>query len=409
MRGGTLLAASNLSAMTDSLTASPVQILGPLDRSHKVLVVDDDGDMHRLLRSRLEARGHSVESVESGEEALLRLGEIKPDLIFLDLAMSGLTGLDVLDIIRARGLDIAIILTTAYGSEQVAVEALRRGADDYLRKPFDRTEFQAVLDRTLRRLILSRENAMLQRELDEKGRQLAAELARAAEVQSELLPRETPKLPGFELSARCLPAREVGGDFYDWQQLPGTLSLTVGDVMGKGMPAALLMATVRAVLRAVGSQHTPASAVQFAARALDRDLARSNAFVTLFHAQLDLGSARLRYVDAGHGHVVFLRADGSFEDLNPWGLPLGVLSDEEYAEGTVEFGPGDLLLVYSDGLTDARPELRDKRVLIDLLRQGGTASEIAQMLAERATTGEGPLPDDLTIVALRRPPRLPAD
>jgi len=395
--------------MNESPSAPPpVQMLDPLDRSHKVLLVDDDEDMHRLLRSRLEARGHVVESVQSGEEALLRLGEINPDLIFLDLAMSGLTGLDVLDIVRARGLDIAIILTTAFGSEQVAVEALRRGADDYLRKPFDRTEFQAVLDRTLRRLDLSRENAMLQRELDEKGRQLAAELARAAEVQSELLPRETPMLPGFELSARCLPAREVGGDFYDWQQLPGTLSLTVGDVMGKGMPAALLMATVRAVLRAVGSQHTPASAVQFAARALDRDLARSNAFVTLFHAQLDLGSARLRYVDAGHGHVVFLRADGSCEELKPWGLPLGVLSDEEYAEGAVEFQPGDLLLVYSDGLTDAQPELRDKRALAELLRHGGTASEIAQMLADRVTTGAGPLPDDLTIVALRRPPLAPA-
>lgn len=365
--------------------------------------------MHRLLRSRLEARGHHVESVDSGEQALLRLAELNPDLIFLDLAMAGLTGLDVLDIVRARGLDIAIILTTAFGSEQVAVEALRRGADDYLRKPFDRTEFQAVLDRTLGRLELSRRNALLQQQLDEKGRQLAAELARAAEVQSELLPRDTPKLPGFELAARCLPAREVGGDFYDWQQLPGTLSLTVGDVMGKGMPAALLMATVRAVLRAVGSQHSPASAVQFAAGALDRDLARSGAFVTLFHAQLDLNTARLRYVDAGHGHVVFLRANGSVEELKPWGLPLGVLSEEQYAEGTVEFSPGDLLVVYSDGLTDARPELRNTTALADLLRLGGTASEIAQMLADKATAGDGPLPDDLTIVALRRPPQLPAD
>lgn len=394
--------------LTDSPTA-PLQVLGPLDRSHHVLVVDDDEDMHRLLRSRLEARGHTVESADSGEQALMRLSEINPDLIFLDLAMSGLTGLDVLDILRARGLDIAIILTTAFGSEQVAVEALRRGADDYLRKPFDRTEFQAVLDRTLRRLELSRQNALLQQQLDEKGRQLAAELARAAEVQSELLPRDTPKLPGFEIAARCLPAREVGGDFYDWQQLPGTLSLTVGDVMGKGMPAALLMATVRAVLRAVGSQHSPASAVQFAARALDRDLARSNAFVTLFHGQLDLASATFRYVDAGHGHVVFLRADGTTEDLKPWGLPLGVLSDEQYAEGTVEFGPGDVLVVYSDGLTDARPELRDKSAIAALLKSGDTASEIAQMLADRATSAEGPLPDDLTIVALRRPPRLPAD
>jgi serine phosphatase RsbU (regulator of sigma subunit) len=394
--------------MEGSSPAAPAQVFDRTDQSHRVLIVDDDEDMHRLLRSRLEARGHFVESVDSGEQALLRLAEINPDLIFLDLAMAGLTGLDVLDIVRARGLDIAIILTTAFGSEQVAVEALRRGADDYLRKPFDRTEFQAVLDRTLRRLELSRENAQLQLQLDEKGRQLAAELARAAQVQSELLPRETPKLPGFEIAARCIPAREVGGDFYDWQQLPGTLSVTVGDVMGKGMPAALLMATVRAVLRAVGSQHSPASAVQFAAGALDRDLARSGSFVTLFHGQLDLATARFRYVDAGHGHVVFLRVDGSTEELKPWGLPLGVLSDEQYAEGTVEFGPGDLLVVYSDGLTDARPELRDPQVLARLVGQGGTASEIAQMLADRALEGDGPLPDDLTIVTLRRPPGLPA-
>jgi serine phosphatase RsbU (regulator of sigma subunit) len=383
--------------------ASPAADRNPLDRSHRVLIVDDDEDMHRLLRSRLEARGHTVVSADSGEQALTRLAEINPDLIFLDLAMSGLTGLDVLDILRARGLDIAIVLTTAYGSEQVAVEALRRGADDYLRKPFDRSEFQAVLDRTLFRLQLSRQNALLQRQLDEQGQQLAAELARAAEVQSELLPRDTPALSGFELAARCVPAREVGGDFYDWQQLPGVLSLTVGDVMGKGMPAALLMATVRAVLRAAASEHQPAAAVQFAARALDEDLARSGAFVTLFHAELDLASARLRYVDAGHGHVVFLRADGTVEDLKPWGLPIGVLSDEEYAEGTVDFAPGDLLLIYSDGLTDARPELRDKQVLAGLLDPDSTAGDVAQMLASRAIAGGGRLPDDMTIVVLKRP------
>lgn len=385
--------------------AGPSAALSSFDQTYKVMVVDDDDDMQRLLRSRLEARGHVVESADSGEQALMRLDEIRPDLLFLDLAMAGLTGLDVLDILRARGVDVAIILTTAYGSEQVAVEALRRGADDYLRKPFDRTEFQAVLDRTLRRLELSRQNAILQQALDEKGRQLSAELARAAQVQAELLPRETPALSGFELAARCLPASEVGGDFYDWQHLPGTLGLTVGDVMGKGMPAALLMATVRAVLRAVWSQHSPSAAVQFAARALDGDLARSGAFVTLFHGQLDLATATMRYVDGGHGHVVFKRADGSIEELRPWGLPLGVLSEEQYAEGTVTFGPGDLLVVYSDGLTDARPELRDKQALGALLEQGRTASEIAEMLAGRASERGGPLPDDLTIVALRRTPK----
>src|SRR5918994_2118615 len=240
------------------------------DDSPRVLVIDDDHDIHRLLRVRLEARGCEVTSASSGEEGITRLREERPDLVFLDVAMSGMTGIDVLDRIRSQRLDVAVILTTAYSSEQVAIAALRHGADDYLRKPFDGGEFQAALDRTLARLHMSRQIRTLTRELEAKQQQLAEELARAAVVQSELLPVENPPLAGFELGARCLPARMVGGDFYDWQQLPlGTLSLTVGDVMGKGMSAALLMATVRAVIRAMVSQHGPADAVQHTASSLD--------------------------------------------------------------------------------------------------------------------------------------------
>ena len=163
-------------------------------------------------------------TASSGEEGLTRIREVNPDLVFLDVAMSGMTGIDVLDFVRSQRLDVAVILTTAYSSEQVAIAALRHGADDYLRKPFDRGEFQATLDRTLARLTMSRQIKTLRKELERKQAQLAEELARAAVVQSELLPVEHPPLPGFEIGARCLPARAVGGDFYDWQQLPlGTL------------------------------------------------------------------------------------------------------------------------------------------------------------------------------------------
>lgn len=190
----------------------------------KVLVIDDDPDIHRLLRARLEARGYAVSDADSGEEGIKMLREVHPDLVFLDVAMSGMTGIDVLDFIRSQRLDVAVILTTAYSSEQVAIAALRHGADDYLRKPFDRSEFQAALDRTLSRLTMSRQIKQLRRELEKKQVQLSEELARAAAVQADLLPIENPPLPGFEIGARCLPAREVGGDFYDWQQLPAASS-----------------------------------------------------------------------------------------------------------------------------------------------------------------------------------------
>jgi phosphoserine phosphatase RsbU/P len=378
-------------------------------RMPRVLVIDDDQEIHRLLRARLEARGYDVSSAASGEEGLARLRDVNPDLIFLDVAMSGMTGIDVLDWVRSQRLDVAVILTTAYSSEQVAIAALRHGADDYLRKPFDRGEFQAALDRTLARLTMSRQIRRLSQELQNKQQQLAEELARAAAVQAELLPSEHPPLPGFEIGARCLPASAVGGDFYDWQQLPlGTLSFTVGDVMGKGMSAALLMATVRAVIRAMVSQHGPADAVQHTAASLDGDLARSGSFVTLFHAQLDLSSSTLRYVDAGHGQAFLRRASGTIDKLPPFGLPLGILSGERYQEGSVTFDPGDALVIYSDGLSAARPELfRDHQTVAAQIAADDHAGATAQKLVDLATAA-GQLPDDLTVVVVRRSPAVPA-
>jgi sigma-B regulation protein RsbU (phosphoserine phosphatase) len=370
----------------------------------RVLVIDDDPEIHRLLRARLEARGYHVSFASSGEEGLHTLRDVHPDVVFLDVAMSGMTGIDVLDFVRSQRFDVAVILTTAYSSEQVAIAALRHGADDYLRKPFDRGEFQATLDRTLARLTMSRQIKLLRRQLEKKQAQLAQEIARAAAVQSELLPTEQPPLSGFEIGARCIPASAVGGDFYDWQQLPaGTLSLTVGDVMGKGMSAALLMATVRAVIRAMVWQHGPAAAVQHTATSLDGDLARSGSFVTLFHAQLNVTTAELGYVDAGHGQVLLRRADGSIESLLPWGLPIGVESNERYREGRVTLEHGDLLVIYSDGLTGARPDLfRDQATLAAEIPRDEHAAATAQRLVELATE-TGPLPDDLTVVAVRRP------
>ncbi len=190
---------------------------------------------------------------------------------------------------------MAMIMMTAYGTEDVAVEALRRGADDYLRKPLESSELEAVLERTVERLELSRQNEELRRQLDEQRRRLESELARAAKVQADLLPSDVPEIPGFEFAARCVPARDVGGDYYSWiEPGPGVLAFTLGDVMGKGMPAALLMATVRAAVRAAAQLNSPAVALDLAARALGTDLERSSSFVTLFHARLDAASRQQR-------------------------------------------------------------------------------------------------------------------
>ena len=155
--------------------------------------------------------------------------------------------------------------------------------------------------------------------------QLQVELVYAAEIQAKLLPRVHPQVPGFDIAASCLPAKQVGGDFFDWQQVsPGVWNLTLGDVMGKGMAAAMLMATVRAAIRAVARNHPPAGALQLAEQALLPDLENAESFVTLFHAQLNVDRTTPRVRRLRPWVCLPPACRRGRCDLFPRGLPLGV-------------------------------------------------------------------------------------
>jgi phosphoserine phosphatase RsbU/P len=367
-----------------------------------VLVVDDAPVINRLVQIRLQKHNYRIASAESAEAALPLLEAEPPDLIFLDVSMPGMSGVELLQLIRSRGLDVAVVMMTAFGSEQVAIDALRAGADDYLRKPFETVDFELVLERTVSRLLLRRKNALLQARLEQKHRQLEAELARAGQVQANLLPRRVPEIPGFDLAAICVPAFEVGGDFYDWlEPVPGTFAFALGDVMGKGMPAALWMATARTAMRAAISHHSPAEAVECMLKSLGDDLEHSEQFVTLFLAQLDVASRRLTYVDAGHGLTFLRRYDSTTcQVLEPRGLPLGVMAGERYEDGTLALQPGDTLIVYSDGLLDTCVAAeRDCVAAIMRLDNISSARSILDQLLSSASRFM-PLGDDLTIVVL---------
>lgn len=363
----------------------------------QILIAEDDAASRLVLQRALERLGHECLVACDGTAAWELFQHSGVDVVISDWMMPGLDGIELCRRVRAspRPLYPYFVLLTALADRSHLLTGLEAGADDYLTKPLDRAELQV-------RLTTAARVTSLYRRLDEQHRRLEAELARAGQVQTDLLPHQVPELAGFELAARCIPAQEVGGDYYSWQApVPGVLQLTVGDVMGKGMAAALLTATVRAAVRAAAHHLAPGAALDVAAGALQTDLERTGSFVTLFHARLDATTRRLTYVDAGHGHVFVHRADGTPMGLEPRGLPLGVSLGEPYREGTLALAPGDALVVYSDGLIDARPDVAlDPPAIAASLAGAHSAQDMVDRLIELAAL-TGPPPDDLTVVVLR--------
>jgi sigma-B regulation protein RsbU (phosphoserine phosphatase) len=202
------------------------------------------------------------------------------------------------------------------------------------------------------------ENARLYQVAVEKGR-MERELQMAHEVQASFLPRETPQVPGWEFAVRWQPAREVAGDFYDFIPLDsGQLGLVIADVSGKGMPAALFMVLARSIVRAsVARAPSPADGIAHANRLICAD-STSGMFVTLFYALLDPATGEFTYVNAGHNPPLLCQpGDCAGQDqltpLTRTGMVLGVLEDARFEQHSLRLNRGDLILFYTDGVTDA--------------------------------------------------------
>lgn len=368
----------------------------------QILHLEDDPVDAELVEATLLREGVAccvrVVATQSDFVAALEQGGI--DLVLADYSLPDFNGMVGLSIVRERYPELPFVFVSGRLGEEAAIESLRSGATDYVLK----NRLTRLAPAVLRALEEARERSELKkaeeslRESELRRYQMQVELACAANVQAGLLPRSYPRIPGFEIAARCLPAKQVGGDFYDWQEVaPAVWSLTLGDVMGKGMAAAMLMATVRASLRTV-AHNRPAEAVRLAGKALLPDLNNSESFVTLFHAQLNAAEHTLAYVDCGHGLVFVRRANGTVKGLFPRGLPLGVPGQKHYREGSVRITAGDTLVLYSDGLIDARPELALNNHLLSRRLKGATSAlEMLERLIELPGVA-GALPDDLTVL-----------
>lgn len=373
------------------------------ESAERVLVVDDDEPLAKVMGRLLRSRGFECDVALTGAEAR-RLVEGKDYAIaLLDVKLPDESGYGLLEELRATRPDIATVMISGVDDPELGRAALEHGAYAYHVKPVGATQLYLLVVNNLRRRKLELENRANLERLEGLLAERAEQMRRAAELQAGMLPPSPYKEDGLEVAAHFTAAKEISGDFYDWYCSPGgRLIVTLGDVMGKGLPASLMMATARAALRGVAPVEDLEAGMKHAAEVMSAALEVNHAYVTVFHSSYDPRSGELRYVDAGHGHARIVRGGTGQELLPVRSAPVGVFPDARYAMGSVTLDPGDSLVVFSDGLLDLRPDLATKDVVLPYdARRAGSAQEMVDALAHGARDRN--LFDDVTVVALRRP------
>ncbi|HEY2955438.1 MAG TPA: GAF domain-containing SpoIIE family protein phosphatase [Candidatus Eisenbacteria bacterium] len=253
-----------------------------------------------------------------------------------------------------------------------------------------------------------RVEALEKQRLEEETRRMERELEQAKVIQMTLVPADPLVVGPWQVAGRVVPARMVGGDTFDYRALgDGRLGIAIADVSGKGVPASLLMANVQASLRAFCNGRLPIrEAIRLVNESVTRNAARGK-FITLFYGEIDVSVGRLSYVNAGHNYPLLLRRDGRVEDLTLGGTPLGIFADADYERGDVEFQPGESLMLYSDGLSEAMDasglEFGEDKLRALWGEHGARPpSEVIDLMLEKIAEfrGTAPQSDDMTVVVV---------
>ena len=332
--------------------------------SPALLVVDDNEDNLYTLTRRLNREGYvNLTTAASGREALQQLAAQAFDLVLLDIMMPDMNGYQVLEQIKASSAwrDIPIIMISALSEIDSVIRCIELGAEDYLNKPFNATLLRARIGASL-------EKKRLRDEVRRNLQRLEEELDAARTLQLGMLPRQFPPYSSEQpvtVHAVMHPAREVGGDLYDcFYADDRTFCFLVGDVSGKGAPAALFMARTRSLVRIAvelwrewrSDEIRAATLVE----AVNRELCQNNddrMFVTLFLGLLDTVTGVVSFVNSGHPAPHLLSAEGRTRQIEARPeVPLGIRRAAHFEGGTVKIGPGDGLFVYSDGVIEASNE-----------------------------------------------------
>jgi len=378
--------------------------------SAKILVVDDTPSNIQSLAATLKPAGYQVLVATNGQQALDVMAKVRPDLILMDIMMPVMDGFEACANIKANAewRDIPIIFLTAKTETADLVKGFELGAVDYVNKPFNAHELLArvhthlTVDRL--RTSVSEKNAAL----ETAQAQMSAELDLARAMQVAILPSRFPVAPGCDGSARMLPATTMGGDFYDFIELPGgRIGLVMADVSGKGVPAAFFMAVARTNLNALAASASgPADCLQ---RTNDVLLTQNpmDLFVTVFYAEFDPATGVLAYANGGHNPPMIRRTNGTVEMLTEAaGLVLGMFP-ATYEQASAQLAPGDTLVLYTDGVTEAfnvDVQMYEEARLVERVRADGGAGAPALVASIFDSvigfSGAAPQSDDITVAVL---------
>lgn len=379
----------------------------------RILVVDDTEANRDLLVRRLQRQGHATETASDGRQALDMLHTGAYDLVLLDIMMPVLNGYEVLEHMRAdAGLrHVPVVLISALGDDESIIKGIELGADDYLPKPFNPHILRARVDASLAKKRLHDREQL-------HARSLERELEIARKIQAGFLPEALPDMPGWKLAAWFQPARQVSGDFYDALPVLGgkRTVLVVADVCDKGVGAALFMALFRSLFRVLAERLlTPegdgaAQVCELVSAVNDyiaRTHGRANMFATVFVAMLDPATGDLVYVNGGHEAPMLAGLQGVRERLVPTGPAVGMMEGLPFLSGHVAMRPGEALIAFTDGVTDAictdGTRFSEERLLGLLERSVESADgAVDGIRAELRVSTHDEAFDDVTLLVVRR-------
>jgi sigma-B regulation protein RsbU (phosphoserine phosphatase) len=382
----------------------------------RILVVDDEADLSTILTLTLRRAGFQVTAASDGVDGLRKLAEHTLDLVVLDVMMPRMDGLEMLRRIRAEPATstIPVIMLTAKAQVADRLVGFEHGADDYVAKPFEPSEVVARVRALLRRT----EQARLTRPLlsllgswssAEGLAQLGRDLETTREIQARLIPKVAPRLGGLQTGTALQPSMVVGGDFFDVVPMGDLIGVAVGDVSGKGIPAALLMVMVRTLLREIANGLSdPATVLARLNASLCRDMPPSM-FVTVLLTVLDPSrEGVLQIANGGHPAPILLRPGHPPATIDVDGTIIGAFADARFGQAEVRLEPGETLLLVSDGALETpdrggrRSGLAGLVPLLEKLREASPAELADAIVAYAVNRERAKLRDDVTVFALRR-------